>query len=335
MASDCFPPLIQRLIEEPHHFTFAQALFLLEKYGAENGKTTPIGSLGKQGQASKEEQDEGRAKKESVRIRPELSLLSQFADVVSVSPVKEHPGQFQLTTTLYGIYGTNSPLPYFYTENLMKWERDGLPYARDFLDLFHHCLLSLYYRASIRYRYDMQFVREGKDEISPKVLALMGLDESVLDRGLQCYADGFTQQGRSATALENLLSDYFSLPVSVEQFFDQEIEFHEADLSRLGEQNHTLGEDWVIGSQMLSCSGSFRIAIQLLIREQVKKFLPSGENFKALCKIVDLFLMSPLVFSVELSLPKDFLEEDFFAGQLGWTTWLSSPPPNSKIVLQP
>lgn len=113
-----------------------------------------------------------------------------------------------MTTTFLGLYGTTSPLPPFYTEDLIAQE-EGEEVVRSFLDLFHHRLLSLFYRSWVKYRYHIQFEPSGEDPFSQRMLAFLGLGakEVAEKTGLPVsrllrYAGLFSQRPRSASALE-------------------------------------------------------------------------------------------------------------------------------------
>jgi type VI secretion system protein ImpH len=317
-----FPHLIQQLIEQPYRFTFPQSVFLLEKYAASVGKETPIGHFG----------DLGPASEESVRLRPALTFMSQIADIESVEPPQPERDAFQLTTTFLGLYGPNSPLPDFYTQSLIQADQERRPYAREFLDLFHHCLLSLFYRCELRYRYDIQYVREGRDELSSKIRALIGIGTENPPINFLRYTKLLAQYGRAAKSLQLILSDYFKLPISIEQFVGKWIHIHPTGLSRIGKQNCRIGVDFLIGERVYDRSGTFRLSVHLQTYEQYESFLPNGDNFRALKTIVDLFQVNPLRYELELILPAEVPPSNLLGRRIGYDSWIGSPPTRQKMT---
>ena len=109
-------PLIDELVEHGHEFSFVQVMRLARRY------------LDSDGEAG----IPGIPWQERVRIRPELSLAFPAADVAKV----ERDGDnLRVTATFLGLYGPSSPLPTFYTEDLMEESSNDESVFRDFLDI--------------------------------------------------------------------------------------------------------------------------------------------------------------------------------------------------------
>jgi type VI secretion system protein ImpH len=93
--------------------------------------------------------------------------------------------------------------------------------ARDFLDLFNHRLISLFYRAWEKYRFPIDYEQalakqKGYDRFSLHLFDLVGLGIEGLrerleveDEALLFYAGLLAQHPHSASALEGLRQDYF------------------------------------------------------------------------------------------------------------------------------
>src|SRR5882762_10124157 len=130
------------LLSEGHRFSFFQAARLLK-----------------------------RLQGEDLRIRPELSFGFPSADVSSIEQRPDQKG-YRLTATFLGLYGVSSPLPAFYTEELLRDESGA---ARDFLDIVHQRLYALLLAGWQKYRLFFQ-LEEAKDPAPlDMLLALCGL----------------------------------------------------------------------------------------------------------------------------------------------------------------
>lgn len=311
-----------RLFETARQVSFFQAVHLLERY------FQPPARVGHQGPVSQE----------IIRFRPEASLAFPSSDVSSIERLPEEgrdKPRFRVTTTFLGLYGATTPLPAFYTEEILWKEREDDP-VRAFLDIFHHRLISLFYRIWTKYRYYIQFEPEGSDEFSRRMLGLVGLGTQGLadSAGIPAvravrYAGLLTQQPRSASALEGVLCDFFEgIPVEVEQFSGRWVPIKSDQRSALGRRRCRLGTDCVVGSRVYGRSSSFRVRVGPMGLNVFLGFLPGAENFEALSALTRLFVQDRLQFDVELliqteELPRLQLKSD---GQLrlGWTTWLSS-----------
>ena len=71
-----------------------------------------------------------------LRVRPTLSLAFPEHDIASIE--KRPDGKIQVEAGFFGLYGVTSPLPYFYTEDLMQASQQGRTSARGLLDMFHY-----------------------------------------------------------------------------------------------------------------------------------------------------------------------------------------------------
>ena len=101
-------PLIERLVEEPGKFSFFRALWLIEKL--EKGRV-PVGRL-------------GPARDETARLRPSSALAFPEGDVRRVDQKRpDEPGpRFRVSSAILGLYGVTSPLPVYYSEEIVRKE---------------------------------------------------------------------------------------------------------------------------------------------------------------------------------------------------------------------
>jgi type VI secretion system protein ImpH len=323
-------PLIRRIQEEGNRFSFFQAVYLLEQYCNSISKIARVGN-------------QGPANIECIRFKPEASLGFPASDVVSVEKIDNSGSnlpRFQVTTSFLGLYGTDSPLPDFYTEDIIQADPDESN-VKDFLDIFHHRLSSLFYRCWLKYRYYLQFISDGNDEFSKRVFAFVGMGTPGLTEKLKIspirllrYVGLFMQQNHSASALEILLSDYFDgIPVKIEECVGRWVKIDEEDRSALGAKNSQLGTKITVGNRVFDRTGKFRVTISISSFKEFTRFLPNGDNFKALKEIIEAFLPSPLDFELELILPGIEVPKPSLEGsmQLGWTSWSASTQPEESV----
>ncbi|MDI6791673.1 MAG: type VI secretion system baseplate subunit TssG [bacterium] len=324
------PPLIRTLLEKAHSFSFFQAVQLLERYCLRNQVSARRAArVGYQGPADAE----------AVRFRPVASLSFPFSDIAAVEkidPGNDHPPRFRITTTFLGLYGTVSPLPSFYTEDIL-WKDLDDTCVRDFLDIFHHRLLSLFYRCWSKYRYHIQFGPEGRDEFSRRMFSLVGLSVEGLagEAGLPAirllnYAGLLTQHPRSAIGLQTILAGYFGeLPVRIEQCVSRWMRIREQDRNALGQKNCQMKVNLTLGRRVFDRNGKFRICVGPIGWAAFLRFLPEGEDMLTLRKLTQFYLIDKLDFDVKLILkaeevPLPCLSSLKPATRLGWTSWLAS-----------
>lgn len=345
--------VLTRLVERGWEFAFFQAVWLLERAHADR---VPVGQRGPAGG-------------EAIRFRPELSLGFPATDVRRVSKCAGPEGAefYRVEPTFMGLYGVATPLPLHYAVRILKSvesptggpvgaagaeaeaqrEDPGSSRVRDFLDLLHHRLISLFYRAWTKYRYHATFGMPGRDAITPYLLHLIGLhpdwDEALVGVSpvkMIRYAGLLTQHPRSAAGLEGLLRDFFEdVPARLWQAVGRWVSLRETDLCRMGQANSRLGVDLIAGEQVYDLSGSFRVSLGPVDWPTYESFLPDGPRFAQARALARLFCTDPLAFTIEVTLRAGEVPEMQMVSEggarLGYTSWVRTADlPETSVVFE-
>jgi type VI secretion system protein ImpH len=289
------PPLERTLFDEPYRFDFFQAVRLLERLLPERAR---VGV-------------EARPAREVVRFLSKLSLVFPPSTIDRLEPSTDPAKAPRMTVAFLGLTGPSGVLPHVYTELLMQRERAGDRTLIDFLDLFNHRLISLFYRAWEKHHVVVAHERGEDDRFARYLFALMGLGipplrgrNSFPDVALLSYSGFFARRHRPAVVLESLLSDVFEAPVAVEQFFGHWLHLSPGDRSTIGANgaNNSVGVSMVVGERVWDEQGSIRIRLGPLKFEQFRSFLPDGSAYRHLAELVRLFIGPELDFDVQLVL---------------------------------
>src|SRR5262249_42670906 len=147
---------LRTLQRDARRFSFFRLIYLLERTFP---KAPPMGQL-------------GPAADERVRIRPDVSLIFASCDVAGLAQHKYPDGvdRVQVTSAFMGLYGSVSPMPPYYVEKIALDDYQGGPQpVREFLDVFHHRLLSLTYRAWTKYRFAVIYRKKGTDPFTRRM----------------------------------------------------------------------------------------------------------------------------------------------------------------------
>ncbi len=245
-----------------------------------------------------------------------------------------------MIVTFMGLTGPAGVLPRCYSAFLLSRLRERDRTLADFLDLFNHRFISLFYRAWEKYRFGVVYERDGADRVSRYLTCLIGLGTPGLQdllpiphEPLLFYTGLLSMQARSATALENLLEDYFGVPVEVEQFVgiwrtldvDDQCCFNDGD-----SYSEQLGVAVVAGDGVWDQQSRIRLKFGPLTEEQYLSFLPSGSVWEPLRQLTRFFCGPSLEIEMQLILerkevPCCNLGRDDQAGpRLGWFTWIRS-----------
>ncbi len=211
------PNLIKDVLKNPQQYTFSQiihllGLWLMPSKGFENNKLL----------------------RQNLRFRPALTLGFTPTDVesvklsyadpneenkgitshlVQVDPIEEIPERIEITATFYGLYGTNSPLPKSYTEQLLTELAEDSSVKRDFLDILNnqfyllHTFMTLninpWYKWKSTYNQDAGQMLMALASYGNKELRNQLQDE---DMFLRC-SRFFFHKTRSSSGLKAMLCD--------------------------------------------------------------------------------------------------------------------------------
>ncbi|RJR45798.1 MAG: type VI secretion system baseplate subunit TssG [Desulfobacteraceae bacterium] len=270
----------------------------------------------------------------AIRARPRLSLDFPETDLFSVE-AGEDPNRFLITATFLGLYGVSSPLPTFYTEDLMDEESQDMSVTRDFLDIINSPFYPLFFRCWSKYRQHIKIVEEEDSSHLERLFCLLGLGTEKLREGIPKaeglirYIGLFTQFPRSALSLSTLLSDALGVNhVEVVQCIQSWARIPQDQLLRLGAREVSLGNDSYLGHQIADRMSAFEIRIGPLEATPFRTIFPEGERFRFLTLLVGLYLDQPLKCYVKLLLAAGEARPACLGGphwcRLGWDTWVFS-----------
>lgn len=257
--------LEDRLYDRPTAFQYFQAVQILEMLKDENGR-----SRGKID--------------ELIRFKTFPSLVFPSSSVRSLRKRLFHVDKPHIFVNFMGLIGPQGALPLHYTlkvlsvNKLVKEDDLFTSPLLEWLDLFNHRFLSLFYQAWEKYRFPVIFAQQARiaeraqtfvarqqsDDFTQALLCLVGLGvdatrhrlridatstemdsqseqeplASVSDLGLLHYSGHLSGQLRHALGLQSMLSDYFGLAVHVEELTGQWLQLDESSQTRLTETSN-------------------------------------------------------------------------------------------------
>lgn len=254
----------------------------------------------------------------------------------------------KLSIRLYGLgmLGPNGPLPLHFTEILREREigkRDTT--LSDFLDIFHHRFLTLFYRAWSQGQAVVGLDRQTNEKFSNYIARLSG-DEIEEIRELPwpvharlASAVHRIQPSRNPDGLVATISHYFKVPVVLKEFEANWIDLKPEDLTCLGRltPSSILGTGAILGERLYDRQSQFRLVLGPLTLDEYMLFTPNqtlpSKNLMELVECVRSFIGFEFAWKLELlimteSAPPARLTE---TGGLGWSTWLGWEQDNSQI----
>jgi len=305
----------QDIIENGDSYDFYQAVKLLNKIVGEKPAT----------------QDS----KPCLRIQPELNLDYPQSDIAEINH-DTASGNYQITTTFFGLYGVSSPLPGFYTEELLDDEWDEIRGRKDFFDVIHNHIYPLLYQAWLKYKYSHNVVEFEDPKYAEIIFNLIGLGKAYrADRKrygyLLKYSGLLSQRIKSLAGLKTLLQGHLGdIGLDINPCVERNVPIVEKQHCVVGEQNATLGVSACIGKQVAGRGGMFNLEIGPLNTEQFVAFSRNNETVQTIKTLLKIYLVQPLEFSISLLLEPGVIQPATVGEQessiLGANCWLVNQP---------
>ncbi|WP_428560300.1 MAG: type VI secretion system baseplate subunit TssG [Solidesulfovibrio sp. DCME] len=325
------PSLKDDLLAHPGRYSFFQAVLLLRHYFyKENVPPEDFAFI-----------------YDALRVRPHLSLAFPGTDLTEIVEDTSGPHPvYRMTATFLGLYGSSSPLPTFYTEDLLEEQNEDVSVTRDFLDVVNSPFYPLIIRSVVKYRLFYQ-LEVGHLATLERLYCLLGYGHPELRRRipkvsrLLRYIGLFTQWPRSAMGLRTLVADALGgVPSRVEPNIPRQVAIPDDQRLILGEQCATLGEDAHLGSRIKDRTGKIRLVLGPLDETTFHGCLPGQSNFRWLLELIALYPSEPVDCRLEIVLCRDEARPARLGsakwGALGLDTWVFSgtPPQTCRAVFE-
>lgn len=324
--------LIGLLSSEANRFDFFAAVRLLEALHPDKAR---FGNSVKAGD-------------DPARFSQDPNLLFPPTSIAEYQHNDAHPPR--LAVNFFGLFGPNGALPLHLTE----YARDRLHSYHDptfarFADIFHHRMLSLFYRAWANSRPETTYDRPESDHFAFHIGALQGMAgesfrhrDAFEDHGKLFYCGHIARLSKNPAGLQAIIGEILNTKVRIEEFVGEWMEIQIQDQSRLGYSATvaTLGQSLSLGKAVWGCQHKFRIILGPLKLKQYLSLLPGAEQFAQLLAMVRYYLGDELVWDVNLLLEKQQVPPELILGspepddassmkgqaQLGWSMWLGPRP---------
>lgn len=277
---------------------------------------------------------------------PSLSFASKMVD-------RYQPGgsgrAARMHGLFFGLFGPNAPLPLHLTEYVMDRELN----AKDstfiaFANIFHHRMMSLFYRSWADSQPTVQLDRPGEDRFRLYMGAMVGLaapslDErdALPDQFKRFFAGRLLPQARNAEGLKGMLERFFRIPVGIVEFVTEWMRLPPSSYLRLGASSEVaaLGLTAVTGEHVRG-NQRFRLRLGPLSRTEFNNFLPGGVALRQLVAAVKTYVGEEKAWDVQLVLKRADIPATRLGqhGRMGLSTWMGQPQRDTDaddVVLKP
>ena len=265
----------------------------------------------------------------------------------------------RLHQRFFGLLGPQGAMPLHITEYVReRLHQHGDGAAAHFLDIFHHRMLSLFYRAWAEGQPVVQADRPASDRYLAWLCGLAGLPHApaaLPQRALAFHAGLLAARSRHAEGLCKVLGAYFGVGVAVLANVGQWLPLGGPQHARLGRAaavtfnramqwqvpSAQLGHSALAGSRVFNQQARFGLVLGPLSRPQFDAFLPGGSAWPALLAWVPLLAGPELNWDLRLTLRTDarlpacLSPQRALRPRLGVAAWLGRGTPRGGLRLRP
>ena len=348
------PPVIRQLEQEPWRFRFFEAMRVLE-----------LALLQREERDARHRMvPRDKLLAQRVRFRSTLNLSfppSELGDLVLrdasgeqlqagdweqlPDPENGAVDRIEITPAFMGMLGAQGALPLYYTELLARHEQTYKDTAaRAFLDVFTTRAVSLFYSAWHKYRLPLHYEHDRRRAYLPLLIAIAGLDHAaqreplrdgdgagdIFDETAAGYAAAIQHRPISAVYLQRVLSDYFRIPIRVEQFTGRWYDLPPEQRTTLAGTNAVLGMTALAGDRIWQRDLRVRLWIGPLRKSRFQEFFPGRAYAKALEKMLAMLVGVCFEYEIRLTLAKEDVGTVSFANgggaYLGWDSFMATEP---------
>jgi len=271
-----------------------------------------------------------------IRMRPASEMSFPGADIRRCKLGDDN--KFDLQLNFMGLYGVDAAVPNYFIEFIAR-DDDSSEAMRKFIDIFCHRLYTQFYLAWKKYR-PYTHLEQSDSPYLHYLAALSGNVVTDSDSVEMGYCGAIGSRVRSATALSGVLSDFMgNVPVKIDQFIARWIKIDEQiGLGGDGADALSLGDNSILGNEVLDVSGKVDIVIGPMKSNEVSGLLPGSDRARELGNLVDRFMDPTMKFDVLLKVePSDGIGIYLGAKDviLGWSTVLGSASSSNYDIRLP
>ena len=312
----------QELRKDPQSFGFFQAVRLLERLLPDRKR---VGEF-----------DDPAGEVVRFAVNPALSFPPSEINELIMDP----DDQPAMLVNFMGLTGPQGVLPHQYSMLVADRLRQRDNALADFLDIFHHRIISLFYQAWRTHRVTIAREDGDRDRLAQHLGDVIGLGLETCHNRLPFPDEALVYRSgllaalpRGAVALQQLLEDFFGVRAEIHQFVGGWFALETSDRCVIGEDDddsNILGLGAVAGDEIWDQQSRVRVRLGPLNREKYDSFLPGGQGHVALNSLLQLFSHSQFDFEVQLVLAAEDVTGLRLGGpdggkqRLGWSSWICS-----------
>jgi len=272
---------------------------------------------------------------------PHITFAPSMLDGIRKSPQTSHQW---LDVNFFGLLGPNGPMPLAMSEDITRLKSKKKQQISDFLNIFHHRLLSLLYRAWANKEPAIQrdtstHRRTNNYERYIGSLAGYGLPalrkrDTMPDYGKFGHVAYLAGQSKHKQGLESMLYQLFNVPAKIEEFIGEWLSIGKEHQCQLRESHYAkqLGINATLGKNSWQCQYKFKVLLGPMHYDDYLHFLPNQPKIKTVNTVIKNYVGLEFDWEITLLLIKSSIPCTTLgqSGLLGWTAWSTSSPQQSR-----
>ncbi|MBX2807121.1 MAG: type VI secretion system baseplate subunit TssG [Cellvibrionaceae bacterium] len=313
------------LPEKDDFFTVVHYLQRIVRHHEETSED-PIHSIG----------EDLNPKQERFRFHSKNTLGFEVDDVQRVIDEGTHQERYNFSVSFFGLLGATGVLPKHYTRIALEQIKHSDTTLTDFIGMFEHRLISLYYRAWKKYKHAAQIELSEtplSDDISQSLMRLVG---SYDQHSLPIFYSGhYTKVNRPLMNLQKMISELVQAKITIKPMTGQWLPINPKDRCLIGinGRHHQLGSGLVLGRRYWDLQSKITIAIADLSMDQYLELLPGKQKSQGLHYAIHTYVPIHISVAVEFKINANTKDvKPIGQGlQLSHNAWLMSTP-KSQLV---
>ena len=279
---------------------------------------------------------------ERLRFKSNPSLSFAKSEISKIEFVETEKGKnVEITLNFLSLFGAASPLPSHYCEMVLD-SSDTDKVLQDFLDLFNHNIQKMFYPVWERHRYYIQYQSDLRDKFSKYMLSILGLysetqmKSSTLNfQKILPYIGLLSMKQKSAGSLVSILRHYLDYDeLEIVQCIEMNEEIPSWQLGKLGEENSSLGVDFLIGDSIKTKGSKFQVLLKDISFDNLYEYSLHGDKIGELKELIDFTLNEPLEHELCVEIKKNNTEPfELSKHYLGVNCFCGAVEKDEKIIL--
>lgn len=240
------------------------------------------------------------------RSRPKLGFPNREIDAVEFD-LDEPTAPPAIRTTFLGLYGVDARMPSYFIDEIAQ-NRDGAEPLAAFLDLFHHRIVTQYYRVWRKYRYPAGFRKDASDKVSSYLLSFSGLGigepeirQELETRTLLATLGLTGQRTRTAEGLAGVLQH------AVPEATVTVTEFHPTWVRISDFEPMPLGENCLLGRGFTDRSNTVRVRFCPQTKEAVQSLMPGDPAHSKIMALLRYYMGYEAQAQLEMAVRSDLM----------------------------